>query len=62
MNRSYIVRQFIESQEVHDRKISSQDEFIVLLKKHNIEHDQRCLWEKSTVPVGLAPSLMQTHP
>ena len=35
----------IESQEEQHRKMSFQEEFIVLLKKHNIEDDERSLWE-----------------
>ena len=35
----------IDSQEEHHRKMSFQEEFIALLKKHNIEDDERSLWE-----------------
>ena len=35
----------IESQEEHHREMSFQEEFIALLKKHNIEYDERSLWE-----------------
>ena len=36
---------YIETQEEHHRKMSFQEEFIALLKKHNIEYDERYLWE-----------------
>ena len=39
-----IVR-YIEGQETHHRKMSFQEEFIALLKKHRIEYDERYLWE-----------------
>ena len=35
----------LESQEEHHREMSFQEEFIVLLKKHNMEYDERSLWE-----------------
>jgi len=36
---------YIRNQEVHPRKISFQEEFVALLKKHQIEYDERYLWE-----------------
>ena len=36
---------YIEHQAEHHRKISFQEEFIALLKKHQIEYDERYLWE-----------------
>ena len=51
----------IQSQEEHHQKMSFQDEFIALLRKYNIEDDDRYLWESSTVPSGLEPSLIRTH-
>jgi hypothetical protein len=36
---------YIENQEAHHRKMTFQEEFIVLLKKHKIEYDERYLWE-----------------
>jgi REP element-mobilizing transposase RayT len=36
---------YIENQEPHHRKMTFQEEFIALLKKHNIEYDERYLWE-----------------
>ena len=37
--------QYIENQETHHHKLSFQEEFVMLLKKHNIEYDARYLWE-----------------
>ena len=39
------VRQYIESQAEHHRTMSYQEEFIAFLKRHNIEYDERYLWE-----------------
>jgi REP element-mobilizing transposase RayT len=39
-----IVR-YIKNQEAHHRKMTFQEEFIALLKKHRIEYDERYLWE-----------------
>jgi putative transposase len=36
---------YIENQESHHRKLTFQEEFIALLRKHNIEYDERYLWE-----------------
>jgi len=36
---------YIETQEAHHRKMSFQEEFIELLKKHKISYDERYLWE-----------------
>ena len=36
---------YIENQEPHHRRMSFQEEFVALLKKHNIEYDERYLWE-----------------
>ena len=39
-------RDFIKlSAEVHHKKLSFQEEFVALLKKHQIEYDERYLWE-----------------
>jgi putative transposase len=43
-NVSSVIR-YIESQEEHHRKISFQEEFVVFLKKHGIEYDERYIWE-----------------
>jgi len=36
---------YIENQEAHHHKLTFQEEFVMLLKKHNIEYDARYLWE-----------------
>jgi len=36
---------YIENQEAHHRKITFQEEFVAVLKKHRIDHDERYLWE-----------------
>jgi len=38
------VRDYIRTQEEHHRMMSFEDEFKVLLRKHNIEFDERYLW------------------
>ncbi len=37
--------QYIKDQEAHHRKMTFQEEFIALLKKHRIEYDERYLWD-----------------
>ena len=37
--------QYIKKQEEHHRKISFEEEFIQFLRKHNIEYDERYIWE-----------------
>ena len=37
--------QYIKSQETHHRKMTFQEEFLALLKKHHIAYDERYLWE-----------------
>ena len=39
-----IVR-YIENQEAHHRKMTFQEEFVALLKKHGLAYDERYLWE-----------------
>ena len=36
---------YIKGQEEHHRRMSFQEEFVRLLKKHRIEYDERYLWE-----------------
>jgi len=36
---------YIDNQEAHHRKMTFQEEFLALLKKHRIEYDERYLWE-----------------
>ena len=40
-----IVTQYIKDQEKHHAKASFQDELRVLLKKHNLEFDEKYLWD-----------------
>lgn len=37
--------QYIKDQEVHHRKMTFQEEFLALLKKHRVEYDERYLWD-----------------
>jgi len=39
------VRQYIENQEEHHRKLTFQDELRALLRRHNIEWDERYVWD-----------------
>lgn len=39
------VRRYIANQEEHHRKVTFEDEFKALLKAHNIEFDEKFLWE-----------------
>jgi REP element-mobilizing transposase RayT len=39
------VTEYITTQEEHHRKMSFQEEFIGLLKKHDIAYDERYIWE-----------------
>ena len=36
---------YIKNQEQHHRKVSFQEEFLLLLKKHNVAYDERYLWD-----------------
>jgi REP element-mobilizing transposase RayT len=36
---------YIANQEEHHRKVSFQEEFVAFLKKHNVEYDERYIWE-----------------
>lgn len=37
--------QYIKTQEQHHRKMTFQEEFLALLKRHHIAYDERYLWE-----------------
>jgi putative transposase len=37
--------QYIKGQAAHHRKMTFQEEFLELLKKHRIEYDERYLWK-----------------
>src|SRR3974390_1723342 len=39
------VIEYIRKQEEHHRKMTFQEEFVSLLKKHRIEYDERYLWD-----------------
>ena len=39
-----VLRRYVRAQEKHHRKLSFKEEFIVLLKKHGIEYDERYIW------------------
>jgi len=39
------VIEYIRGQEEHHRKRTFQEEFVVFLKKHGIEYDERYIWE-----------------
>ena len=36
---------YIKGQPEHHRKMTFQEEFLALLKKHNLEYDERYLWK-----------------
>jgi REP element-mobilizing transposase RayT len=38
------VKSYIASQEAHHHRVSFQEEFLTLLKKHGLEYDMRDLW------------------
>ena len=44
-SRKQAVLDYIANQEKHHRKLSFKEELIALLKKHEIEYDERYLWE-----------------
>ncbi len=39
------LRQYVQTQEEHHHKQTFQEEFVALLKKHEVEYDERFLWE-----------------
>ena len=39
------VQEYIANQEEHHRKLSFQDELRTLLRKHNVEFDERYIWD-----------------
>ena len=39
------VRRYVQTQEEHHRKVTFEDEFIALLKKHGIEYDERYVFD-----------------
>lgn len=47
VNKSNVpeVTDYICNQEDHHRRISYEEEFLALLRKHNIEYDERYVWD-----------------
>ncbi|HEX8713241.1 MAG TPA: IS200/IS605 family transposase [Terracidiphilus sp.] len=43
-NRTAVIR-YIQDQARHHRRISFQDEFLVLLKRHGVDFDYRYMWQ-----------------
>ncbi len=39
------VQQYIADQETHHRRMTFQEEFVALLRKHGIEYEEQYLWE-----------------
>jgi putative transposase len=39
------IRQYIETQREHHRKITFQEEYRTFLTKHQISYDERCVWD-----------------
>src|SRR5439155_18202570 len=39
------LRKYIQTQEVHHKKISFQDEFRAFLKKYRIDYDEKYVWD-----------------
>jgi putative transposase len=39
------ILKYIQGQEEHHRKMTFQEEFLALLKKHRIEYDDRFIWD-----------------
>jgi REP element-mobilizing transposase RayT len=39
------VVKYIQNQEVHHQKVSYQEEFLALLRKHQVEYDERYVWD-----------------
>ena len=44
-SQTQAVLDYIAGQEEHHRKVSFQEEFVAFLKKHEIEYDEKFLWE-----------------
>jgi len=44
-SRAQSVVEYIKGQEEHHRKMTFQEEFVALLKKHRMEYDERYLWD-----------------
>ena len=48
-SRNEAVRKYILNQEEHHRKRTLEEEFIELLQKHNIEYDQRYVFDQEII-------------
>ena len=44
-SRSEIVAKYIRNQKTHHQKKTFKDEFLTLLKKHNVDYDDRYIWD-----------------
>ncbi len=44
-SQKQIVLDYIANQEEHHRRVSFKEEFVAFLKKHEIEYDEKYLWE-----------------
>jgi len=44
-SQKQVVLDYIANQEEHHRKMSFKDELIAFLNKHEIEYDERYLWD-----------------
>jgi predicted restriction endonuclease len=40
-----VVSKYIENQESHHKKMSFQEEFLALLRKHSVTYDERYIWD-----------------
>jgi REP element-mobilizing transposase RayT len=43
------VREYIERQEEHHRKMTFEEEYIAFLERHNVAYDPRYVWEAESV-------------
>lgn len=39
------VRRYVRDQKVHHRKMTFQEEFLLFLKQHGVEYDERYIWK-----------------
>jgi hypothetical protein len=40
-----VARRYTANQEAHHRKVTFQEEFLALLKAHEVEYQERYLWK-----------------
>jgi REP element-mobilizing transposase RayT len=40
-----VVSKYIENQVSHHKKMSFQEEYLALLRKHNVQYDERYIWD-----------------